>query len=54
MEVLLGKSLINGPFSIAMFDYRRVIMVNHGKKIHGESWLDWQIMVRILVNSRDD
>ena len=24
MEVLLGNSLISGPFSIAMFDYRRV------------------------------
>ena len=24
MEVVIGKSLINGPFSIAMFDYRRV------------------------------
>ena len=24
MEVLVGKSLINGPFSIVMFDYRRV------------------------------
>ena len=24
MEVLFGKSLTNGPFSIAMFDYQRV------------------------------
>ena len=24
MEVLLGKSMTHGPFSIAMFDYRRV------------------------------
>ena len=24
MEVLIGKSLINGPFSIAMFDYQAV------------------------------
>ena len=24
----LGKSLINGPFSMAMFDYRRVITEN--------------------------
>ena len=26
MEVLKGKSPINGPFSIAMFDYQRVTM----------------------------
>ena len=25
MEVLIGESLINGPFSIAMFDCRRAI-----------------------------
>ena len=29
MEVLIGKSLINGPFSIAMFDYRRVCQNNY-------------------------
>ena len=26
MEVLIGKSPINGPFSIAMFDYQRVMI----------------------------
>ena len=26
MEVLIGKSTINGPFSVAMFDYRRELM----------------------------
>ena len=25
MKVLMGKSLINGPFSIAMFDYQRAV-----------------------------
>ena len=25
----LGKSLINGPFSIAMFDYQRVYTTGH-------------------------
>ena len=29
MEVLLGKTLINGPSFIAMFEYRRVSMVNN-------------------------
>ena len=27
MEVLIGKQPINGPFSIAMFDYQRVVVV---------------------------
>ena len=27
MEVFIGKSLINGPFSIAMFDYQRVCVI---------------------------
>ena len=26
MEILIGQSLINGPFPIAMFDYQRVVL----------------------------
>ena len=29
MEVFCGKLLIDGPFSIALFDYRRVYPINH-------------------------
>ena len=28
MEVSIGKSPINGPFSVAMFDYQRVNMLD--------------------------
>ena len=28
MDVWIGKSLISGPFSIAMFDYQSVGMIN--------------------------
>ena len=30
MEVLIGKELIYGPFSIAMFDYLRVNFIENG------------------------
>ena len=34
----MGKSLISGPFSIAMFDYRRVLNdINQGT--HAANWI---------------
>ena len=38
MEVLVGKSPVNGPFSIAMFDYRRVCWRMEIKF----SWKSWK------------
>ena len=31
--MLIGKSLIHGPFSIAMFDYRRVCLGTFGSQV---------------------
>ena len=39
MEVLIGKSPINGPFSIAMFDYLRVYAeVMNDKQYYGNQF----------------
>ena len=38
MEVSIGKSLISGPFSIAMFDYQRIHQCTfQDKALHGTS-----------------
>ena len=43
IEVAIGKSQINGPFSIAMFDYRKVfngiIVFNHSFELEGIGYL---------------
>ena len=39
MEVLIGQSLISGPFS-TMFEYRRVPQESDS---HGDSFCDWPI-----------
>jgi hypothetical protein len=35
MEVLLGKSSVNGPFSIAMLNYQRVYDFSLNRRKHG-------------------
>ena len=39
MEVLIETSPANGPFSIAMFDYRRVVWLIDQQLVDDEFWL---------------
>ena len=44
MEVFIGKSLINGPVSIGMFDYRRVTEIDAFLELR--KWSDIYLITR--------
>jgi hypothetical protein len=47
MEVLMGKSSINGPFSMAMLNNQRVIIIPLNNPINQSSPTGWSPIVSV-------
>ena len=54
MEVSIGKSPINGPFSIAMFEYRRVLWIYYTSSVYSfvPVYVQWKFQDPVFFKVR--